>query len=122
MFSSASFSAFRRNRATKLALAGALAAALVLATAPASHALLLDPAREALASDLAASGFEGASGIELFFGFLEFILIAIPIGTGAMALSQMNRGSEAWLPWFTVMGGSIVFIAFVTVLIGRVYA
>lgn len=101
-------------------LAGAIGFTLI--SADASHALILDPAREAFAADLAAAGFDGNSGIELFFGFIEFILIAIPIGTGAMALAQMNRGAEAWMPWFTVMGGSIVFIAFVAVIVDRVYA
>lgn len=87
-----------------------------------SHALLLDPARTALNGDLTAAGFTGITAVGLFFGLLEFILIAIPIGTGAMALSQMNRGTEAWLPWVTSMGGSLVFIAFISVLINQIYA
>ena len=86
------------------------------------HALIFDPARTALQQDLTAAGFTGISAVGLFFGFLEFIMLAIPVGTGAMALSNMNRGPEAWLPWVTVMGGSLIFIAFVFVLIGQIYA
>lgn len=98
-----------------------LIAAIAL-TADPSHALILDPARQAFSSDLTASGFSGPSGIELFFGFIEFLMLAIPVATGLMALAQMNRGPEAWMPWFTIMGGSLVFVAFVTVIIQRVYA
>lgn len=86
-----------------------------------SHAFILDAARNSFGQDLTDSGFEGESGIELFFGFLEFLMLAIPIATGLMGLSQMNRGPEAWLPWFSIMGGSIVFIAFTTVVVNRVY-
>lgn len=93
---------------------------VILVAAPA-HALLLDPARNALKTDLTASGFANADVVGLFFGLLEFILIAIPIGTGSMALASMNRGTEAWLPWVTTMGGSLVFIAFITVLVTTVY-
>jgi hypothetical protein len=87
-----------------------------------AHALLLDPARQALAADLTASGFTQPEVIGLFFGLLEFILIAIPVGTGSMALANMNRGAEAWLPWITTMGGALVFIAFITVLVNQIYA
>ena len=86
-----------------------------------AHALLLDPARTALESDLTASGFGNPEVIGLFFGLLEFILIAIPVGTGSMALANMNRGAEAWLPWITTMGGALVFIAFITVLVEQIY-
>lgn len=92
----------------------------VLMSDPA-HALLLDPARTALESDLTASGFGNPEVIGLFFGLLEFILIAIPVGTGSMALANMNRGAEAWLPWITTMGGALVFIAFITVLVEQIY-
>lgn len=92
----------------------------VLMSDPA-HALLLDPARTALESDLTASGFGNPEVIGLFFGLLEFILIAIPVGTGSMALANMNRGAEAWLPWITTMGGALVFIAFITVLVDQIY-
>ena len=95
--------------------------AVVLTSDPA-HALLLDPARTALQADLTASGFTNAAVVGLFFGLLEFILIAIPIGTGSMALASMNRGTEAWLPWVTTMGGSLIFIAFISVLITTIYS
>jgi hypothetical protein len=94
--------------------------AAVFMSAPA-HALLLDPARQALSADLTASGFTQPEVIGLFFGLLEFILIAIPVGTGSMALANMNRGAEAWLPWITTMGGALVFIAFITVLVNQIY-
>ena len=93
----------------------------VLMSDPA-HALLLDPARNALQADLTASGFTNPQIIGLFFGLLEFILIAIPVGTGSMALANMNRGAEAWLPWITTMGGALVFIAFITVLVAQIYS
>ena len=95
---------------------------ILITTGDHAHALILDPARQAFSSDLTASGFSGPSGIELFFGFIEFLMLAIPVATGLMALAQMNRGPEAWMPWFTIMGGSLVFVAFVTVIIQRVYA
>lgn len=91
-------------------------------TADPSHALIFDPARAAFTNDLGAAGFTGPSGIELFFGFLEFLMLAIPVATGLLGLSQMNRGPEAWMPWFSIMGGSLVFIAFVTVIVQRVYS
>lgn len=94
--------------------------AFVLVSTP-SYALLLDPARTALEGDLTASGFANPEVVGLFFGLLEFVLIAIPVGTGSMALANMNRGTEAWLPWITTMGGSLVFIAFITVLVGNIY-
>ena len=103
-------------------LMSTFAVSFIISTASPSLAVLLDPARTALQNDLTAAGFTGISAVGLFFGLLEFILIAIPIGTGAMALSQMNRGTEAWLPWVTVMGGSLVFIAFVVVLVGQIYS
>lgn len=109
------------NSAFKWILASTIAVAYVLSTQDASHALILDPARTALNADLTAAGFTGITAVGLFFGLLEFIMIAIPIGSGAMALSQMQRGTEAWLPWVTVMGGSLVFIAFVVVLVGQIY-
>ncbi|MGB3294556.1 MAG: hypothetical protein WBB01_16345 [Phormidesmis sp.] len=87
-----------------------------------AHALIFDPARAAFTGDLSAAGFIGPSGIELFFGFLEFLMLAIPVATGLLGLSQMNRGPEAWMPWFSIMGGSLVFIAFVTVIVQRVYS
>lgn len=93
----------------------------ILMSEPA-HALLLDPARDALEADLTASGFGNPEVIGLFFGLLEFILIAIPVGTGSMALANMNRGAEAWLPWITTMGGALVFIAFITVLVEQIYS
>ena len=93
---------------------------IVLTSEP-GHALILDPARDALAADLTASNFSNPQVIGLFFGLLEFILIAIPIGTGSMALANMNRGAEAWLPWITTMGGALVFIAFISVLMAQIY-
>jgi len=98
----------------------AIAVAILMANP--AHALLLDPARVALSADLTASGFTQPEVIGLFFGLLEFILIAIPVGTGSMALANMNRGAEAWLPWITTMGGALVFIAFITVLVNQIYS
>ncbi|WP_038020269.1 hypothetical protein [Synechococcus sp. PCC 7335] len=86
------------------------------------HALILDPARTALETDLTNAAFTTPKIIGIFFGLLEFILIAIPIGTGSMALANMNRGAEAWMPWITTMGGAIVFIAFIGVLMNQIYA
>ena len=94
--------------------------AILLGTTEA-HALILDAAEAALTGDLTASGFTDGAVVGIFFGFLEFILLAIPLGTGAMALANMNRGAEAWLPWFTTMGGALVFIAFITVLSNQIY-
>lgn len=116
------FGNLKLTRSSKFAMMSSSALTLCVIMQRPSHALLLDPARNALNADLTAAGFTGITAVGLFFGLLEFIMVAIPIGTGAMALSQMQRGTEAWLPWVTVMGGSLVFIAFVVVLVGQIYA
>lgn len=86
-----------------------------------AHALILNAARAALTADLTAAGFADVGVVGLFFGLLEFIMIAIPVGAGAIALSRMERGTEAWLPWVQIMGGSLIFIAFVVVLVNQIY-
>lgn len=111
----------RQHTFMRMLWAASASLIITIALQEPSHALILDPARTALAGDLTSAGFAGVGAVGLFFGLLEFIMISIPIGSGSMALSQMNRGTEAWLPWVTVMGGSLIFIAFVGVLIQQIY-
>ena len=108
-------------RVRKWVLIATVVVSFCLLSDPA-HALILDRARTALEQDLTNASFTTPKIIGIFFGLLEFILIAIPIGTGSMALANMNRGAEAWMPWITTMGGAIVFIAFIGVLMNQIYA
>ena len=115
------FSSGNSKRVRKWVFIATAIVAVMLIVEP-SHAVILDAARTSLEKDLTDSGFGNPKVVGLFFGLLEFVLIAIPIGTGSMALANMNRGTEAWLPWITTMGGALVFIAFINVLVTQVFA
>ncbi|MEM9005741.1 MAG: hypothetical protein AAGE59_19730 [Cyanobacteria bacterium P01_F01_bin.86] len=94
----------------------------VLALATPSHALILDPARDAMSADLTAAGWDEGSGMNLLFGLVELILVALPIIGAVGALTQINRGAEGWMPWIGMMGASVVLIGFVTFMVNAVYA
>ncbi|NJM99828.1 MAG: hypothetical protein HC800_24245 [Phormidesmis sp. RL_2_1] len=94
----------------------------IMLSAHPSHALILDPAREAIASDLASAGWEEGTGMDGFLGLIELLLLAIPVASGIAALTQLNRGAEGWMPWLSLMGASIVFLGFVTFMVGRIYS
>lgn len=106
----------------KLYFASVLTLGYVVLSAHSSHALILDPAREAIAADLASAGWEEGTGMDGFLGLIELLLLAIPVASGIAALTQLNRGAEGWMPWLSLMGASIVFLGFVGFMVGRIYA
>lgn len=100
-----------------------LGSVLALSLKEPAHALIFNKARQSLANDLTASGWTGgASAFDLVFGLVEALLLIIPVASGIVALTRLERGAEGWMPWVSVMGGSIVFIGFVTFLTGQIFA
>lgn len=111
------------KRSLQLFIYSTITGIFIIGTQQPSHALLFDPAREAIAADLVASGWtDGSDAFNLVFGLIEALLLIIPVASGIAALTQLNRGAEGWMPWVSVMGASVVFIGFATFLTGAIFA
>ena len=88
-----------------------------------ADAVIFDAARTSMAADLTASGWTGgANAFNLVFGLVEALLLIIPVASGIVALTRLERGAEGWMPWVSVMGGSIVFIGFTSFLTAQIFA
>lgn len=96
---------------------------MALSVMQTADAVIFDAARTSMAADLAASGWtQGANAFNLVFGLVEALLLIIPVASGIVALTRLERGAEGWMPWVSVMGGSIVFIGFTSFLTAQIFA
>ena len=105
----------------RLALVPLTALFLIGLQAAPSHALIFDPAREALAADLGDAGWDETNVFSIILGIIELVMLVTPVGALIAVVARFDRGAEAWMPWALTMGGSIGVIAFSTFLVGAIY-